>query len=327
MPTNLPPEYFGVEKQFRAAKSIEEKISCLEELLTTIPKHKGTDKLRADLRRRLSKLKSTSQAKKKIGRHESIYQIDKEGAARVVVLGPPNVGKSALVSALTNATPKVSEYPYTTWTPSPGMMPVDNIQIQLIDTPPLTRNHVDPELLDLIRNSDLILLVVDLQTYPIQQLEDTITILHENRISLRYQKNSTDQERMTFIPLIVIVNKNDNEILDEDFQVFCELFEGEWSLISISTKTGHNLKLLKQAVLDKLEIIRIYSKSPGKEPDLSSPFVLKKGSTITEFAEKVHKDFLKNLKIARVWGSSVYDGQMVGRDHMLQDGDVVELHI
>ena len=206
MPINLPPEAVDAEKRCRAAKSVTEKIVCLEEFISLIPKHKGTDKLRADLRKRLSKLKAASQTRKGVSRQVSPFRIEKEGAGQVVVVGPANVGKSALVATLTNATPEVADYPYTTWTPTPGMMPVENIQIQLIDTPPLSRDYVEPELLDLIRRSDLILLVVDLQTYPIQQLEDTIAILQEHRIvPLRLKHHYTEQRRRTFIPLLVLV--------------------------------------------------------------------------------------------------------------------------
>ena len=327
MPTNLPPEYFEVEERYRAAKSPEEKIACLEELLSTIPKHKGTDKLRADLRRRLSKLKAASQ-KKSVSRRASVFHIDKEGAGQVVVVGPANAGKSALVATLTNATPEVADYPYTTWTPTPGMMPVENIQIQLIDTPPLSRDYVEPDLLDLIRRSDLILLVVDLQASPIQQLEDTIAILQEHHIvPLRLKDRHTEQRRLTFIPLLVLVNKSDDESSDEDFQILCELLEDDWPLLPVSATTGRNLERLKEVVFERLEIIRVYSKPPGKEPDLSAPFVLQKGNTVADFAGKVHQDFFDKLTAARVWGSAAYDGQMVGRDHVLEDGDVVELRI
>lgn len=328
MPTNLPPEYFEVEERYRAAQSIEEKTACLEELLSTIPKHKGTDKLRADLRRRLSKLKAASQTRKGVSRRGSVFHIDKEGAGQVVVVGPANVGKSALVAMLTNATPEVADYPYTTWTPTPGMMPVENIQIQLIDTPPLSRDYVEPGLLDLIRRSDLILLVVDLQTYPIQQLEDTIAMLEEHRIvPLHLKDRHTEQRRLTFIPLLVLVNKSDDEGSDEDFEILCELLEDNWPLLPVSATTGRHLERLKQAVFERLEIIRVYSKPPSKEPDLNAPFVLKKGSTVADFAGKVHQDFCEKLTAARVWGSAAHDGQMVGRDHVLQDGDVVELRI
>jgi hypothetical protein len=217
MPLNLPPEAVKAEQRYRAAKSVAEKIACLEEFISTIPKHKGTDRLRASLRKRLSKLKSAAQSRKKVGRQDSAFRIDKEGGGRVVVVGPTNVGKSALVATLTNATPQVADSPFTTWKPTPGMMPMKNIQIQLVDTPSLNRDYVEPELLDLIRGSDLILLVVDLQADPVQQLEDTIALLQEHRIVPRHLKDRyIEQRRPTFVPLLVLVNKNDDEDSDED---------------------------------------------------------------------------------------------------------------
>jgi len=328
MPTNLPPDYFEVEKRYRAARTPEEKIACLEEMFGTIPKHKGTDRLRADLRKKISKLKAASQTRKGVSKQVSVFHIDREGAGQVVVVGPANVGKSALVAALTNATPEVADYPFTTWTPTPGMMPVEDIQVQLIDTPPLNRDFVEPELMNLIRRSDLILLVVDLQAYPIQQLEDTASFLEEHRIVPRHLKERYPAERrLTFVPVLVLVNKNDDASSDEDLDVLCELFEGEWSLVSVSATTGRNLDRLKQVVFERLEIIRVYTKPPGEKPDLSRPYVLDKGSTVEEFAGGVHRDFFANLKSARVWGSAAYDGQMVSRDHILQDGDIVELRI
>ena len=328
MPANLPPEYLEAEKRYRTVKDPAEKLACLEDMLTLLPKHKGTDKLRADLRRRLSKLKTATQTKKKTGKRESAFRIDKEGAGQVVVVGPTNVGKSALVATLTNANPEVADFPLTTWKPTPGMMPVENIQIQLVDTPPLNRDYMEPELLDLIRRSDLILLVVDLQTDPVQQLEDTIGLLEENRIVPRHlQDKHTEQKLLSFIPFLVLANKNDDESTDENLEIFRELTDNDWPMLSVSTTTGRNLELLKNTLVDKLKIIRVYSKAPGKEPDLTAPFVLKKGSTVEDFASKVHKDFVVKLKVAKVWGDGVFDGQMVQRDYVLRDGDVVELHI
>ncbi|MFC2029361.1 GTPase [Chloroflexota bacterium] len=328
MPTNLPPGYHEVEKRYRAAGSMAEKIACLEELISTIPKHKGTDKLRADYRRRLSKMKSSAQAGKKTTKQESPYHIDREGAGQVVVIGPTNVGKSALLVALTNATPQVSAAPFTTWTPTPGMMFMENVQIQLIDTPPLNSDYIDPEMWNLIRRSDLILLMVDLQADPFQQLEDAIDLLEGRNIVARHRlERYTDPQRLTVKPLLVLVNKVDDELADEDFEVFCELLEEEWPLLSISSATGYNLEPMKRAVFEQLEVIRIYSQIPGREPDLESPFILGRGGTVDEFARQIHQDFYEKLKAARVWGSSAFDGQMVSRDHVLEDGDVVELRI
>jgi ribosome-interacting GTPase 1 len=328
MPTNLPPEYFEVEKRYRSATSAEEKIICIQDMLSVIPKHKGTDKLRGDLRRKLSKLKASSQTRKSISKRTSAYSIDKEGAGLAVLVGPTNVGKSALLATLTNADPEVANVPFTTWSPTPGMMPVENIQVQLVDTPSLDRDFVESELMDLIRRSDIILLVVDLKADPIQQLEETVDILREHRIVPIHRKDLvTEEYRYTFKPIFVLVNKYDDENMDEDFEIFQELLEGDWPLIPVSASTGRNLEELKREVFESLDVIRVYSKAPGREPDYHTPFILKTGSTVDDFAGKVHQDFLENLKFARVWGSAAFEGQMVGRDYVLQDGDVVELRI
>ena len=328
MATNLPPEYYEADKRYRAAKTPGEKISCIEELLRIVPKHKGTDKLRAGLRKRLSKLKTTAQAKKGTGKRESAFRIEKEGAGQVVLVGPANVGKSALVSALTNATPEIANFPHTTWKPTPGMMPMENIQIQLVDTPPLNRNFMEPELLDLIRRSDYILVVVDLHTDPVHQLEDSIAILQEHRIMPDHLKKLYSEQRgLIFIPFLVLTNKFDDENFDENFEIFSELLENEWPSIPVSATTGRNLEQFKMMLFEQLEIIRVYSKAPGKEPDYKEPFILKKGDTVEDFARKVHQDFASKLKTARVWGTAVYDGQLVQRDHELSDSDIVELQI
>jgi hypothetical protein len=246
----------------------------------------------------------------------------------VIIVGATNVGKSALVATLTNAAPEVADFPHTTWKPTPGMMPMENIQIQLIDTPPLSKEYVDPEMMDLIRRCDLVLLMVDLQTDPLQQLEDTVALLGEHGIvPLRLKDRYKDQRGISLIPFLIMANKNDNTETDENLDIFRELLNDNWPMVAASVTTGRNLDLLKATIVERLNIIRVYSKSHGKKPDRSSPFVLKKGSTIVDFASKVHQDFAKNLKTAKVWGSAVFDGQMVQRDYVLQDGDIVELQI
>lgn len=328
MPTNLPPEYFDAEKHYRSAKTPAEKLARLEEMLTIIPKHKGTDKLRADLRKRVSKTRSAAQAKKSLSKHESVFHINKEGAGQVVIVGVANVGKSALLAAVTNAVPEVADFPHTTWKPTPGMMSVENIQIQLIDTPPLGRDYVDPEMMDLIRRCDLVLLMVDLQTDPLRHLEDTVALLEEHHIApLRLKDRYSDRRGISLIPFLVFANKNDDEGTDENLDIFCELLGDNWPMVSASVATGRNMDRLKTAIVERLNIIRVYTKSPGKKPDLTAPFVLKKGCTMADFASKVHKDFAQKLKSAKVWGTSVFDGQLVQRDYVLQDGDIVELQI
>lgn len=328
MPTNLPPEYYDAERRYRSSKIPAGKLACLEEMISIVPKHKGTDKLRADLRKRVSKLKSTAQAKKSLGRHESAYHINKEGAGQVVIVGVTNVGKSSLVARETNAVPEVADFPHSTWKPTPGMMPVENIQIQLIDTPPLAAEYVDPEMMDLIRRCDLVLLMVDLQTDPWQQLEDSLVSLEAQRIvPMRLKDRYRDRRGIRPVRFLILANKNDDPQTDENLEIFRELLADNWPMVSASVKTGRNMDQLKAALLERLNIIRVYTKSPGKKPDRAAPFVFKKGSTMADFAGKVHQDFAQKLKSARVWGPAVFDGQMVQRDYVLQDGDIVELQI
>ncbi len=144
MPANLPPMYFEAEKRFRTARTAEEKIQALEEMLGIMPKHKGTDKLKADLRRKIAKTKAESQQGKAGSRKEIAYSIDKEGAAQVAVIGPPNSGKSSLVAAVTSASPEVADFPHSTWKPTPGMANFEDIQFQLISSG--RRHSGDPHL-------------------------------------------------------------------------------------------------------------------------------------------------------------------------------------
>jgi hypothetical protein len=327
MPTNLPPEYKKVEKLYRQASTPEEKIEYLEEMFSIVPKHKGTDKLRAGLRKKLSKLKVQSESSKKGGHRESSFNVDKEGAGQIALVGAANTGKSSLVASLTNAEPEVAEYPFTTRMATPGMMPIENIQVQLIDTPALDREFIEPGLVDMIRRADIVMVMVDLQADPIGQLEDTIAYLDSQRIyPLEKMDTFEEHRRKTFLPFYVLVNKVDDAKSDEDFEVLCDLLEEtECPLIPVSTLTGRHVEDFKRTVFELLGVIRIYSKAPGKDADLSSPYVMKEGSTVEEFAAKVHQDFYQNLKLARVWGSGEFDGQLVSRDYVLHDEDVLEL--
>jgi uncharacterized protein len=331
MPTNLPPEYANAEKRFREAQTPVEKVACLEEMISIVPKHKGTDKLRADLRRQLSRLKDEAQAaRKKAGGHASAFNIDREGAGQAMLMGAANTGKSALVKALTNADPEVSPTPFSTWKPTPGMMPFEDIQIQLVDTPPLDGEYIEPVLFDLARRTDIVLLVVDLQVDPLQQLEISLDVLEKHRlVPLQRQEEWSGDPRTVFKPFLVLANKCDDESMDEVYELFCELCHdlrgGDCEHIPISAASGRYFNIFKRLIYERLGILRVYAKPPGKDPDLERPFVLKQGSTVIELAAMVHRDFYENLKSARVWGSSAFDGQMVTRDYVLKEGDIVEL--
>jgi ribosome-interacting GTPase 1 len=328
MPANLPPQYFETEKRLREAKTPKEKIELLEEMLAIMPKHKGTDKLRADLRRKISKFKSQPQQKKGVTRHESAYSIDKEGAAQIVVIGPANVGKSSLIATLTNATPEVADFPHSTWKPTPGMVPYENIQFQLVDTPPISQDYMEPGLADLIRRADILVILLDLHGDALEQLERTLSFLRELRVFPEGEPIAEDLKKPPFVKkMLLAVNKVDQEKDEEDYDVFLELSETRLPCLGISTRTKRKLTAFVERIFELSNIIRAYTKAPGKDPDLSAPFVVPKGSTLEDLAAKIHKDFQQKLKFARIWGKEVYDGQMVQRDYILQDGDVVEMHI
>ncbi len=313
MPANLPPQYFEAEKNYRLAKNAPEKIAALEEMLAIMPQHKGTDHLRADLRRRISKLTQASE-KRSATQRASMFSIEKEGAAQVVVIGLPNAGKSQIVSSITNASPTVAEYPYTTRSATPGMMEFENVQIQLIDTPPLMPQSIEPWFQHMLARADGLLVVVDLGNAPLAQIEAIIAQLENMKIGLGGKKT------------LIIGNKIDLEQSNENYIALNNQYK-ELPIIAISARAGTGLEELKREIYQMLNIIRVYTKAPGEKPDLTHPIILEKGSTLEDAAADVHKDFLHKLRYARVWGSGKHDGLMVKRDHVLQDGDVIELHI
>lgn len=338
MPTNVTPQYRKIEEEYRKATDPDEKLRLLQEMMAEIPKHKGTEHVRADLKRKMAELRAEPGTKKGPGsRQVSAFHIEREGAGQVVLVGLPNVGKSALVDALTGAEPEVSPSPFTTWEPLPGMMFTDdrgseqgNVQVQLVDTPPLNEEFMKPELFNLIRGADILAIVVDLQAFPIEQYETALRLLEEHKIvpaqmQSSYRAVHPDERGIAFIPALVLANKDDDVATDEDFAVLEELLETDLPLLPISAVTLRHAERFKSLVFEMLGIVRVYAKPPGKEPDFSEPFVMYRGGTVETFAGQVHRDLLKTLKSARVWGTGVFDGQTVSRDHVLHDGDVVEL--
>jgi hypothetical protein len=331
MPANLTPQYLEAEQRFRAAKTPTEKIACLEEMLRVIPKHKGTDKMRADLRRRLSKLR-TETHKPGAAHRGSTLQVDKEGAGQIVMLGAPNVGKSALLRVLTKATPEVADYPFTTRKPIPGMVTFENVQIQLVDFPPVFRDYMEPWMSQIARNADALLLLVDLSDADVLEEVELLTDVLTDWKILPVTRKLTPEEReglqTGFVPLRVLLLGNKFDIPDSrpTWEVLQELYGERWPMLAISTATGHHLKRLVQDLYTLLDVVRVYTKAPGKKPDLNAPFILPRGSTVVEVAAAVHKDFAARLKFARIWGTEKYDGQMVQRNYVVQEGDIIELH-
>jgi small GTP-binding protein len=326
MPANLPPQYFEAEKRLRTAKTTEDKIMALEEMLAIMPKHKGTDHLKADLRRKIAKL--SQEAEKRPGAKRASMLIEKEGAAQVVVIGLPNTGKSQLISSITSASPPIAEYPFTTQSATPGMMEFENIKIQLIDTPPLTEQTAEWWLRNTIIRADAIAIVVDLDSDPLAQMETILTQLAEMRVGIG--KIKADEEDTTILhqkKALIIANKVDLENTGENYLTLRNRYGEQVPVTAVSARQGNGLEKLRYEIFKMLNIIRVYTKAPGKKAELDDPIVLARGSTLEDAAEEVHKDFRARLKYARIWGSGKHDGVMAKRNHVLKDGDIIELHM
>jgi hypothetical protein len=325
MPANLTPEYLEAERRFRSAKTTAEKIESLEEMFATIPKHKGTEKMQADIKRRLAKLRS-EQSKRPASRAGLIYKVDKEGAGQLALVGPPNSGKSALVGRLTHATPEVADYPFTTRAPHPGMMAFEDIQFQLVDLPPVHPELHESWVYQIIRNADAALVVVDLSDPDLlEDLETTLVELVKAKVHLG---RGTTPEGTGWLAkkALLVANKRDLGGAAESLEILRELYGSRYEMIAVSAETGDGLDELRRAVFELLELVRIYTKVPGHKMEMTTPYVLARGSHLVDLAALVHHDFITHLKYARVWGHGKFEGQMVNRDYLLADKDVVELH-
>ena len=342
------------EARFKAAGTTQEKIAALEEMLAVIPKHKGTDHLRGDLKRRLSQLREEQRTAPKTGRRVDPGYVPSQGAGQVVLLGPANGGKSSLLSVLTRVEPEIASYPYTTRKPKPGMMMFEDVPIQLVDTPAMDRNHFDPWMLTLARNADAALVVLDPGAVGVLDALDVLEeFLTRGRVQLRgawwaldgsdaeTPEDTTDLTGQELddnellarldpgdidLPLLVVVNKIDAGDNREQLAVLDELFEGAWPLLGVSVETGEGLDQLKEATFRALRVIRVYAKPPGKPPSLHEPIILPAGSTVRDMARSIHKEIAAGLQFARIWSERHYDGQRIPRDHLLQDWDIIEIH-
>jgi hypothetical protein len=327
MPANLTPEFLKARERLEKAQSPEEKLDALEEMLAVIPKHKGTDHMCADIKRRIAKVKETVAQTKRSGRGGQSHQVDREGAGQVVLVGPPNSGKSSLLAALTNANPEVADYPFSTTVPVPGMMRYEDVQIQLVDLPPVTAELTEPWVYNLIRTSDLAILVLDAgePTRLLSCAEELIALLAERRIELVRDADpsaATADARVRRLPCRIGVARSDLVEAPPDLDDLAALFPA----IAVSALTEEGLDRFREEVFRALRVIRIYTKLPGRPPDLALPYTLPAGCTTLDAVKLVHRELALKLRYVRLWGSGRFDGQQVPSEHILADKDIVEIH-
>ena len=353
MPANLSPEYKKAEAEFKRAREPRERLRWLREMLRTIPKHKGTEHLQADIKTRIKQLTEEITGPRKGGaRSGPTHSIRPEGAAQVALVGPPNAGKSSLHARLTGSHAEVAPYPYTTKTPLPGMLPYRDVHFQLVDLPPVSADFMESWFVNALRPADAAMLVLDLSDP--ECLDHVVAIrdrLDEKKVTLDEQwtrapiaeqapgatrgegaeepKEDGDDVPDPFrirLPTLLVANKSDLDPDPDEVSVLEELLGVRFPAVAVSAETGAGLDELGPQLFDGLGIVRVYTKIPGRTADTDRPYTVRLGDTVLDVARLVHKEIAESLKFARVWGSGQFDGQQVGADHPVADGDIVELH-
>ncbi len=328
MPANLTPQYHKAEQAYRSASTPQEEIDCLEIMLREIPKHKGTDKLQADLKQKIARLKKDVATAKPSGKRIG-FRLPKQGAGRIVLIGAPNSGKSQLLASLTRAQPAIGDYPFTTREPLPGMMPWEDISIQLVDTPPITADVFEPEVQSLIRSADVVALVVDLGSDDGgQQAAEVLDRVQQTKSRLaRTTYLDVEDLGTSYTAGVQIFNKIDLLDAEDRIEFFREYLKADYEQFLVSAKDKIGLDPFRQRIFEMLDVIRVYTKVPTKkEADFDKPYTLPRGATLMDLAHLIHNDLAESLKSARVWGSAIYDGTTVKGDYILNDKDIVEIH-
>lgn len=359
--------------------AIDDRITKIEEEIKKTPYNKATSHHIGKLKAKLSKLKEESFKRSSSGVKGKGFHIKKSGDATVVLIGFPSVGKSTILNQLTNAESKIGAYEFTTLEIIPGIMEYNGAKIQVFDIPGIITGASKGkgrgrEILSVARNSDLILIVLDvfnpqhlnviieeLQNIGIRvnesapdvtvkkkkiggiHLSSTVPLTHIDDKTIRsvlneYGIHSADvliRDDVTidqlidsmntsccYIPMLLIVNKID--LIDDEY---LQKLKSEMSnVLFIAADQGLHINKLKEEIFNKLELIRIYLKPQGRKADYNDPLIVRKYSTVEDVALKLHRDFVRNFRKARIWGSSVkFPGQKVGLDHVLHDEDVLRI--
>lgn len=346
MPTNVTPEYKKAEEAYRKAREPAERLDGLRQMLSSIPKHKGTEHLQADIKSRIKELTEELAGPKKGGKRGGpALSVRPEGAAQVALLGPPNAGKSTFHQRLTGSRAHSGPGPFITQFPEPGMFPHEDIAFQLLDLPSMSPDHSPPWIGGSLQSADAALLLVDLcDPACVEQLQFILDTLAQKKVTLtgawpgldvrRADDRQADERARSApgdpfrieLPTLLLANKSDLASDPEELAVLEEMLGVDFPGLRVSAATGQGLGELAPWLFRALGVLRVYTKAPGKEPVRDKPFTVRRGDTVLDVARLVHKDVAESFHFARMWGATVFDGQQVGADHPVSDGDLVELH-
>ena len=390
MPANLTPEAADKWALVEAARNPREKILRMQEFLSVVPKHKGTMKLRGRIKKKMALMRKDIEERKqkRAGRSGPKLFIEKEGAAQVALLGLTNVGKSCLLSVVTNADIVVSPVAYTTRKPEPGVLYFEDMQLQIVETPALMDGSAGGRAggllsIGIARNADGMILMVDLSFDPVSQLNLILSELEKARVLINKPKGRVDIDRRymgaglrvilvgkildgnirdveallrsyrigdamvkimgevsledvedsifestVYRPAVIIANKLDTKEAKKNFVQLKEFVAGRIPIVAVSCEKKEGLENIGKVLFETLDLIRIYTKEPGVRKPSNRPFTLPRGATVVDLAKNIHTDFQKDFAFARVWSKRLkFSPQKVGLSFLLDDGDIVELHI
>ncbi len=332
MPANLTPQYKDAEKRFRSATDDSERMVALQEMLRVIPKHKGTEKLQAEIKAKIAKLKKADAPKGGGARQKSLDSIPHEGAAVIPLVGAPNSGKSQFLETVTNAKSEVAEYPFTTRTPIAGMMLWENVQFELVDLPPVAVESYEGWMTSILFRADAVFLFADLSSDDLlEDVGSVIEMLDQHRISLQGPHFEMPDEDYSLDEVVkktfLVANKYDCDEDDIRLGFLTDALGDRFPIYKVNSVTGEGAKKLETDLFSSLKLLRVYTKHPGHEADMTDPVVLSRPATVADAAYQIHKDFAEKLVFARIWGEGKHDGQRVKGDFEVTDGDIVEFHI
>jgi ribosome-interacting GTPase 1 len=345
MPANVTPDYKHAEEAFRTAKTADEKIARLEDMITLLPKHKGTDHLFADLKRRLAKLKEEAESGTGHRGAHAGPEIRREGAAQVVLVGPTGSGKSSILRSITHAEPEVGDWPFVTRAMQPGMAFFEDAPIQVVDSPAVAPDTMPVHLLGVVRGADGVLLVADLARDSLLDDLEAVTAVFSER-HVRLVRERADAHDRDAVRCLVVANKADAPGAADRLAVLREMVADRLDIVPCSCAPhtresrplGGSVADLPGVLFRWLRIVRVYTRTPGKRFERTKPFTVFEGGTVGEVCALVHKDFADQLRFARLWRgpaaaalASPHGGSgdplTVSKTEPVQDGDVLELHL